>query len=211
MSEPVKDKPARTRRTERARLTRSRIVKAATRLFLEHGYVSTTIDAIAKEADVAVETVYARFRNKRTLLVAVVNDTVTDDGAVPLDQRPELAALAAETDQRAQLQQAARLSRSMLERISPVYALLKDAARTDDTLGDAVREQIAIRRRFQRKLVETFQLHGGLRTGLTTAAAAETYSALANPELFLLLVEQHGWTPARYERWLADSLERLLL
>ena len=35
---------------------------AATRLFLEHGYVPTTIDAIADAADVAVETVYARFR-----------------------------------------------------------------------------------------------------------------------------------------------------
>jgi AcrR family transcriptional regulator len=210
VSEPVKAKPLRTRRADRTRLTRARIVAAAARLFFEHGYVAATIEAIATEADVAVETVYARFRNKRALLIAVVEDAVTQDGTVPLEERPELAALAAESDHAAQLQQAARLSRSMLERISPVYALLKDAARTDGTLRDAVAEQIAMRRGFQRRLVELLQRGRGLRPGLTLAAAAETYAALANPELFLLLLDGHGWTAARYERWLADTLERLL-
>ena len=84
-------------------------------MFLERGYVPTTIDAIAQAADVAVETVYARFRTKTNLMVAVKDAVVTAGGQVPLRQRPELAALAAETDQRRQLQIAAALSRRMLE------------------------------------------------------------------------------------------------
>jgi AcrR family transcriptional regulator len=204
-------KPARTRRSDRARATAARIVQAARDLFLERGYVATTIEAIAQAADVAVETVYARFRNKRTLLLAVVEDAVTEAGAVPLGERPELTQIAHEPDARRRVQHAARLSRGMLGRISPVYALLQDAARTDDLLRDHVAEQVALRVAFQRKLIDSLRTNGALRTNLSAAAAAETYSALANPELYLLLTRLQGWTPAKYERWLADALQRLLL
>src|ERR1700758_4577427 len=133
MAEAVKT-PGRTRRAEKAEQTHRRIVDAATRLFLERGYAATSIDAIAQAADVAVETVYARFRSKTNLMIAVKDAAVTEGGEVPTGQRPELAPLAAETDQRRQLQIAAALSRGMLQRISPVYAVLRDAAAADDVL-----------------------------------------------------------------------------
>jgi AcrR family transcriptional regulator len=201
----------RTRRARKAQATHARIVDAATRLFLERGYVQTTIDAIADAADVAVETVYARFRNKTNLMIAVKDAAVTEGGQVPLDQRPELAALAAETDQRKQLQIAAALSRRMLERISPVYAVLRDAAATDDLLREHLAAEIERRRDFQRALIERVRAAGPLRERLTTAQAADTYSALANPDLYLLLTTHHHWSADRYEAWLADGLRRLLL
>lgn len=201
----------RTRRTDKAQQTHQRIIDAATRLFLERGYVPTTIDAIAQAADVAVETVYARFRTKTNLMVAVKDAAVTESGQVPLRQRPELAALAAETDQRRQLQIAAALSRRMLERISPVYALLRDAAAADDTLKEHLAAEIDRRRDFQKTLVDLLRARGPLRDSLTTSQAADTYSALANPELYLLLTTHHGWTPGQFQTWLADSLQLLLL
>jgi len=201
----------RTRRTDKAQQTHQRIIDAATRLFLERGYVPTTIDAIAQAADVAVETVYARFRTKTNLMVAVKDAAVTESGQVPLRQRPELAVLAAETDQRRQLQIAAALSRRMLERISPVYALLRDAAAADDTLKEHLAAEIDRRRDFQKTLVDLLRARGPLRDSLTTSQAADTYSALANPELYLLLTTRHGWTPSQFQTWLADSLQLLLL
>ena len=210
VSEPVK-RQKRTRRAQKAQETHERIVDAATRLFLERGYVQTTIDAIADLADVAVETVYARFRNKTNLMIAVKDAAVTEGGQVPLDQRPEVVALAAETDQRRQLQIAAALSRRMLERISPVYAVLRDAAATDDILSEHLAAEIDRRRAFQRALIERVRARGPLRKRLTTAQAAETYSALANPDLYLLLTTHHHWSADDYQAWLADSLERLLL
>jgi AcrR family transcriptional regulator len=211
VSPPVKSDAPRTRRAERARATADRIVQAARGLFLDRGYVPTTIEAIADAADVAVETVYARFRNKRTLLLAVVEHAVSEAGAVPLHQRPELGEIAAEPDPGMRAQRAASLSRGMLQRISPVYALLKEAARTDESLCDHVAEQVELRTTFQRKLVDALRGGGALRAGLTPTAAAETYSALANPELYLLLTQLHGWTPAKYERWLAATVAHLLL
>jgi hypothetical protein len=41
--------------------------------------------------------------------------------------------------------------------------------------------------------------------------AAEVIWATNAPELYLLLVDQRGWPPERYERWLADTWVRLLL
>ena len=210
VGEPVKTQK-RTRRAEKAQATRDRIVEATSRLFLERGYVQTTIDAIAEAADVAVETVYARFRNKTNLMIAVKNAAVTERGQVPLDQRPELDALAAEPDQRQQLRIAAALSRGMLERISPVYAALRDAAAADDGLGEHLDAEIGRRRRFQRTIVELIVTRGPLRQGLTLDEAADTYSALANPEVYLLLTIHHRWSADRYQAWLADSLRHLLL
>jgi AcrR family transcriptional regulator len=40
------------------------VLDAARRLFLERGYVATTIDAIAERAAVSPETVYSAFGNK---------------------------------------------------------------------------------------------------------------------------------------------------
>ena len=210
MSEPVKT-PSRTRRARKAQETHQRIVQAATRLFLQRGYVPTTIDAIAKAADVAVETFYARFRNKTNVMIAVKDAAVTEGGNVPLEQRPELATLGAETDQRRQVQIAATLSRHMLERISPVYALLRDAAAADDSLRDHLAAEIERRRAFQRTLVELIRSRGPLRPHLTIDQAADSYSALANPDVYLLLTTHHGWTPDQFQAWLADSLQLLLL
>jgi AcrR family transcriptional regulator len=68
MSEAVKRQYDSSWRQEQARETRQRIVQAAHDLFVSTGYGSTTIADIAHAAGVAVETVYAAFRNKHTLL-----------------------------------------------------------------------------------------------------------------------------------------------
>ena len=49
------------RRAEQARQTRAAIIAAARRLFLRGGFATTTIAAIAAEAQVSVETIYKAF------------------------------------------------------------------------------------------------------------------------------------------------------
>lgn len=53
------------RREKRAKATRRTILDAARQLFITHGYGATTIQAIADEADVAVQTVYAQTAEQR--------------------------------------------------------------------------------------------------------------------------------------------------
>ncbi|MGZ4681516.1 MAG: TetR/AcrR family transcriptional regulator [Acidimicrobiales bacterium] len=52
---------------------------AATSLFEERGYAATPIVAIAEAADVAEQTVYAAFGNKRTLLAQAVDQAIAGD------------------------------------------------------------------------------------------------------------------------------------
>ena len=71
-------RPYRSRlRAEQAAQTRLRILEAAGELFAERGYIATTIDAVAAEAAVSVDTVYAIFGSKKRLLSAVVDLRVT--------------------------------------------------------------------------------------------------------------------------------------
>ena len=82
----------------------------------------------------------------------------------------------------------------MLQRISPVYALLRDAAAADDAPACPLTADIDRRRNFQRTRLRLIRAHGPFRDGLTTDQAADTYSALANPDLYLLLTTHHRWT-----------------
>ena len=60
-----------TYRQRQAQATRSLIVAAAQALFLEQGYICTTIETIAERAGVATSTVYAIFGSKRGILRAI--------------------------------------------------------------------------------------------------------------------------------------------
>ena len=53
-------------------LKRQKILEAATQLFTEQGYASTSMDLIAKQADVSKQTVYSHFGNKEALFSAAI-------------------------------------------------------------------------------------------------------------------------------------------
>lgn len=205
-------KPRRDRRARQAAATRARIVEAAGRLFAERGYAATTIDAVATEADVAVETVYARFKNKRNLLDAYLDVSIVGDAEpVPLLDRPEVQAVAAASDQREQLQLLARIMRGVLERNASVHAVLRTATAVDPDLDTFAAQDDKRREATHRAFVEMLASRGRLRDGLSTSDAIDTMSALANPETYAYLTRRRGWTPPRVERWLAENLTLLLL
>src|SRR5262245_18207817 len=88
-------RPYRTaRRREQAGETRQRILHAAQQLFISEGYGRTTIVQVARAAGVSVETVYATYRNKATLLRQVWYATFRgDEEDVRLLDRPEIQAV----------------------------------------------------------------------------------------------------------------------
>lgn len=56
---------------------RFRILKAAEILFIESGFVRTSMDAIAARARISKRTLYAEFKDKRAILEAVLNRFIT--------------------------------------------------------------------------------------------------------------------------------------
>lgn len=213
MALPVKPESGRrTRRAERAEQTRQRIVEAATALFNEKGYSSATIETIAAQADVAVETVYSRFGNKAKLLEAILEPAILGslDGPSLLD-RPEVANIRGCQDQRVQLRLLAQFSRGILERTLTAHRILQSAASSDPHAAELQRHDTKRRSDTQREYIDILLCNGPLRDGLTSEDAAATYSALANPDTYRLLVGERGWTADRFEQWLGESLTRLLL
>src|SRR5262252_1922799 len=76
-------------REEGAQRTRQAIVAAASELFLERGYVATSLADVAAAAGVARPTVFAAFGSKPALLQQVLDEALAgDDEPVPVAQRP---------------------------------------------------------------------------------------------------------------------------
>jgi AcrR family transcriptional regulator len=203
---------SRGRRARQAAATRQRIIDAAGRLFAEHGYTATTISAIAQEADVAVETVYARFKNKQNLLEAFLDQSIVGDAEpVPLLDRPAVQAVRAAGDQREQLALLAQIMRGVLERNASAHAVLRTAMAADSELDQLAAADDERRNATHRAFVEMLTNNGPLRDGLSTSDAVDTMSALANPDTYALLTQRRSWTPSRIESWLVESLTLLLL
>ena len=102
MEAPVKSPLG--RRDRKALETRRRILDAAEDLFTSNGYASTTMTAIAEQADVAVQTLYAVFGNKRAILTELIDARVVgDDHAGSLPDRQDWRAMEREPDPHRQL------------------------------------------------------------------------------------------------------------
>jgi hypothetical protein len=50
-----------------------------------------------------------------------------------------------------------------------------------------------------------------LRDGMDQATAVDIALALQSPELIMFLTGQRGWSPEKYEQWLANALISELL
>ena len=200
------------RRREQAAATRAEILDAALALFVERGYVATTIVAVAERARVSPETIYAVFKSKRSLLSSALDVSIVGDAdQVPLLERGWVQELREEPDARRRMRILARNGRGILERVSPIYEVLREASSADPEVAAIARRYEQQRFEGQRALLRIVAPRGTLRPGLGPAAAADILYAIGSPESYRLLVLDRGWTPARFERWYADTLMRLLL
>lgn len=213
MAPNVKGRPYdSTGRQAQSHATRQRILDAARATIVERGYRATTLAAVAEASGVHVDTVYELVGRKPVLLRELIEQALSGtDHAVPAEQRAYVAAIRAEPDPAGKVAIYAAATRDMLGRAAPLFVALRDAAATDPAARDLWREfsdrRAANMRLFAGDLAEA----GGLRPGLAVDEAADTVWATNSPELYVLLVGERGWSPERYEDWLADAWRRLLL
>lgn len=190
-----------------AALTRARILDAARALFLARGFADTTITAIANGAGVAPETVYSTYRTKAGLLDAVVRAAVrrNDEPEDPL-ARSWVKHLLRLPDLSDRISGFARHTAQTTELTSPIYAIIASAGASDDALDDLQASLMNMRFDGQRRIMVALAEGKPLRAGLTADAAADTFSALASPELHHLLRIKRGWSQRRYARWLEQTV-----
>lgn len=199
-------------RKEAARLTRQSIIDAARQVFLEKGYAATTMPAVAQAAGVALDTVYATVGRKPALFRLLIETAISGtDRAVPAEEREYVRAIREEEDATRKLRIYAAALRTIQERLAPLFRVLQGAAPLDSELAALWRSISERRAKNMRLFAADLAATGRLRTCLSAAKAADIIWSMNSPEFYLLLVEQRGWTPQEFERWLADAWIRLLL
>jgi len=209
---PKEVKPRRyrsERRAEQAEETRRRVLDAARKLFEARGWEGASIAAIANEARVSQETIYARFQNKRTLLGELVRIAVRGEDPRPIPEQEGPRALAAANNQREQLRLFAADIVLRLERAAPLVAIVAGASRSEPELAELLAGLHAHRMKNLRVLIDALAGNGPLR--LPPDEAVESVWALTSPELHELFSRVGGWTRVRYCDWLVDSLAQLIL
>jgi AcrR family transcriptional regulator len=191
-----------SRRQVQARDTRLRVLRAAHDLFVTQGYGRTTIADIARAADVSAETIYARFKNKMTVLHEVWDITIGgDDQDVVFHERPEIKAIRAEPDLRRRFLLHARMSTIAARRMAPFLLALRGAAASEPAaaamLAEVDRQRLAGLGVMAREAAATGQL------AVSEQECLDLIWSTTDGVLWHRLVAERGWSDEQYAECLA--------
>jgi len=198
------------RRQAQARETQLAIIRTAQRLFIEQGYGRTTMAAVARDAGVSVETVYAVFRNKSTLLHRVWDITIGgDDEDIVFHERPEVMAIRAEPDLAKRFALQAKFATNTSRRVTPFLRPLQGAAGSEPAAEEMLAEIGQ-----QRLTGLSFMAREAASTGQLAVSEEECRDiiwSLSDGTLWHLLAEERGWTDERFATWLGAMWTEMLV
>ena len=164
---------------------------------------------IAREAGVAMQSVYTAGRRKADLLnAAVIRAVAGDDQEVLVHDRPGFAAVAAEPNPVRQVHVSAELICQVQERSEPMQVAQREAAASDSSVATSLDAAHRLR-------LETFRASSAccpeaqLRS--TPEASTDTVWAVASAEVFQLLRRVRGWSWDEIRSWLSGPLVDVLL
>ena len=195
--------------TEERLATRGRVVEAARDLFLSRGYVATTMAEIAREAGVALQSVYTAGQSKADLLHLVIDLAVAgDQQEVMLVDRPEFRAVAAESDPERQVQMLASLIAATMERLAPVWIAYREAAAVDTK---AASNLVAAHHRRRETFGAMIRMIPERHLRHPYEQSADTMWAIGSIDVALLQRTVLDWDQTRYADWLSDTLVAQLI
>ena len=201
-----------TRRGASARETRRLITEAATALFIERGYAATSMREIAAAAGVVDKTLYLSFGTKADLLRAVVDHAIAgDDEPVPIAERTWFRAILDTTDPRDVLKQWIDHQHRMLRRLADLTEMVRAAANSNPELAELYHQRRTALAVDVTHIARSLATRSQLRTGTTTAEAANQLNIITGPEIYRLLVIDQRWSNRRYRTWCQQVLEHALL
>lgn len=215
MNENVKRRQYRSPLREHQALeTKAAILDAAQVLFVENGYGATSIRAIADKAGVSEATVYASFGRKASilwaaLLRAVIGDDEDDESAISHKLVRSVRSAEGIVERTHLL---LRWSRQHWERgAADLEVAMERAVDTDPELTDMAKRAVEGRLQAVRQSLELALEAGSLRDGLAIEDVVDLIWAIDSPQVYRSLVRGRGWSPEKYERWMAEIITRVFL
>jgi AcrR family transcriptional regulator len=194
------------RREVGAAETRREILRAARRLFAAHGYAGTSLQQIAEESGVAVQTIYSSVGSKAALVLAL-NDLIDEEAGVA-----QLGAgVRAETDPPTMIAKAIHLTRQLNERCGDLIQVMLSAEPAEPDIAAAVADGMRRHESGASAMAQRLGALGALRAGTTPERAAAAFAMMTSPASWQQLTQRAGWTFDQSEAWLTESLTQLLL
>ena len=199
------------KRQQQARATRRAIVEAGRSLFLSRGYGGTTIEAIAGEAGVAVQTVYAVFGSKPHILKTVLDVAVAgDDSPAALLGGEAFRVIGLEPDAGRRVRIFAALMRDVQGRTAAVAQVAREASTTDPEMAQMWHVMQDNRAQGMAEAARSLVGPAGVVKAGPLDEIRDVLWVLCSPEVHQLFVAERLWTPERYEEWLVAAIEPLV-
>jgi AcrR family transcriptional regulator len=198
-------------RARQADATREMIRHAAERLFLQRGYPSVSVDAIAEAAGVGRQTIFAAFGSKSGLLQDLIKARIAGEGAsIVADQRDSFERMYDEPDPRDVLRISAEMVAKISARTASLYEVLVAAAPTDP-------EVAALRERIDQQwldgmgqVVDLLAARNALPADHDRNRAREQMWLLTGAGPYLM-ARSRGWSSDEYVAWLTRCSIAVLL
>lgn len=199
-------------RAQRTRQTRRRMVESARELFVSEGYAATTMNQIAADADVAVQTVYYTFGTKGKLLCEVVETTAAGEARRGESGRPAwMPEMLAATAQQRVLALGVEHGTAIYDRVAPLWPAVAGAAQSDVEVEHYWRDVATRRHAGQRAMAARLAELGPLREGLDVGRAGDLVGVLLGHDVYRGLVLEAGWSASAYRAWVFPMLVGQLL
>ncbi len=193
-------------RRRQAEDTRRRIVEATRHLLQNEGYAAMTIEAIARRAEVSAPTVYAIFKSKTGILIALL-----DQSTFGPDYKLAAEKARGADDAEARLRLAAGVARQIRGAQREAFDLMRGAGVVAPELAKLAQQRERLRYEKEKGVIAFLRDSGSLRPDLTFQTARDVFWMLTGGDVYRMLVSDRRWTPQRYEDWLADTLVHSLL
>ena len=194
------------RRAKAAQDTKAEILNAAKTLFVRHGIDRVTIAQIASKAGVAVPTVYSLYKSKEGIPRGLMKTSVFGRRF----QEPP-AKLEGVSDPVRLIALTAQVARAIYEGESSELGLMRGASAFSPALRKLEQEFERVRFDMQKDRVQALFDRRKQRKTLSIDEARRILWMYTSRDIYRMLVQESGWTPARYEKWLSDTLVNALV
>jgi AcrR family transcriptional regulator len=187
--------------------TEADLIDAARALFLEQGYVATTLAQVAGRAGLAARTVYVRFGTKASLFRQVVDRALTGD-AEPVDvaHRPGTVQAMSAATLASRIAALADVSVGIAERAGPLFEVAIQAEGVEPEVAAAAEAG----RRATAELGATFwrqaAADGLLPAGLDPESLILVTDVLICADTVVHIRRTHGWSAPEHRALIIDTL-----